>query len=116
MTIDTTQRKAFEAWVYKDQARRVEWLVDNYVDGLYDAYTTLQPEIDALQTEIARLKTDREEEAQGLWRVIEGQRTDIERLKRALIQITTMNTKSIAQPLMVIHGIAKDALAAAEKE
>lgn len=34
--------------------------------------------------EIERLKSDREEEMQGLLRVIEGQREDIERLKRVV--------------------------------
>jgi hypothetical protein len=37
---------------------------------------------------------------------------EIERLKRALIQIKNTNEGTIAQPLKVIHGIAKDALAA----
>jgi hypothetical protein len=105
---DTAQKGAFAVW-FMQQATTQEEL-----PSLLDAWQARQPEIDAKDAEIARNRSEAFDlgyEARAIW-----ENEEIERLERALIQITTMNTKSIAQPLMVIHGIAKDALAAAEKE
>jgi hypothetical protein len=78
--------------------------------------------------EIERLKSDREAEMEGLWRVIEGQREDIERLKRvvdgcadALHKIATgrgHNSKGTHYYSCYdsLQSVARDALSAAEKE